>query len=422
MRRLAALAIAVVAAAAAALGLGTRAQGSSTARFDVIFDDARGLVAGQLVKVAGANAGTIENVVVTPDFKARIEATIDSRFMPFRRDATCAIRPQGLIAENYVDCDPGTAGSPPLPARGGHPPTVPVARTTEPVSLLDLFNTFNLPTRQRLMVVVDELGIGTSGRGQDLNQILLRANPTLSLARQAIGILARQRAELQTLVGATDRLAADGAAHTATLQRFLDEAAALTALTASHSSSISRAVARLPGLLAAAQPSLQQLDAVARDGTPLLNQLRAAAPSLDRLAADLHPFVKAATPGLARLDAALGKAIPALRDTAPLLRTLRSYADRSLPSTKLMATVFENLQRHGFLENFISIAYYIASSLARFDGTSHLLSLLLVAPDNGACNNYSTKPVPACSAHYGSQPAYKPSAADLHALADYLVK
>ncbi len=46
----------------------------------MIFDDARGLVAGQLVKIAGAQAGTIDNVVVTPDFKARIEATVDSRF------------------------------------------------------------------------------------------------------------------------------------------------------------------------------------------------------------------------------------------------------------------------------------------------------------------------------------------------------
>ena len=45
---------------------------------------------------------------MTPDFKARIEATVDSRFMPFHKDATCTIRPEGLIAENYVDCDPGT--------------------------------------------------------------------------------------------------------------------------------------------------------------------------------------------------------------------------------------------------------------------------------------------------------------------------
>ena len=89
--------------------------------------------------------------------------------MPFHQDATCTIRPEGLIAENYVDCDPGTPGSPPLQGSGGHPPTVPVTHTTEPVSLLDLFNIFNLPTRERFQVIIDELGIGTAGRGADFN-------------------------------------------------------------------------------------------------------------------------------------------------------------------------------------------------------------------------------------------------------------
>jgi ABC-type transporter Mla subunit MlaD len=96
MRRIAALsAVLAIVAAVAALIVGSSAQGSSTARFDVIFDNARGLIGGQLVKIAGAKAGTVTNVVVTPDFKARIEATVDSRFFPFHKDATCTIRPEG---------------------------------------------------------------------------------------------------------------------------------------------------------------------------------------------------------------------------------------------------------------------------------------------------------------------------------------
>ena len=47
------------------------------------------------------------------------------------------------------------------------------------------------------------------------------------------------------------------------MQSFLDRAASLSTLTASHRDNLSLAVARLPGLLAAAQPSLQQLDTVA---------------------------------------------------------------------------------------------------------------------------------------------------------------
>jgi ABC-type transporter Mla subunit MlaD len=314
-----------------------------------------------------------------------------------------------LIAENYIDCDPGTPGSPPLKASGGHPPTVPVANTTEPVSLLDLFNMFNLPTRDRFQAIIDELGVATSGRGDDLNDILRRANPTLALTRQAISILARQRRQLATIVDATNTIAAQAATHSGDLQSFLDRSAALSSLTASHHDPLSQAIARLPGLLAAAQPALAQLDTVAVQGTPLVQQIHRAVPSLNQVSSDLGPFVAAAKPGLAKLQVALKHTIPALRESTPLVKALRSYTHRSLPGTLLFGRLVTNLQRHGFFENFLSVTYYIAASLARFDGTSHLLSILLVGAKNGACGNYATKPVAGCSAHFGSQPAYKPS-------------
>jgi ABC-type transporter Mla subunit MlaD len=408
VRRVGLIVVVIALAGMGAAIAGSRAEGSSSARFDVIFDDARGLIGGQLVKVAGARAGTIQNVTVTPRFKARVEATIDSRFVPFHQDATCTIRPEGLIAENYIDCDPGTADSPVLRSVGGQPPTVPVTHTTEPVSLLDLFNIFNAPTRERFTVLVNELGIGTAGRGQDINDILRRANPTLALARRVIGILARQKAQLATIVDATSAIAAEGASHTANLQRFLDSAAALTSITASHSSNISRSIQLLPGLLDAAQPALQQLDIVAKDGTPLVQQLGAAAPALGRVQHDLVPFAAAAKPALASLSTTLKVGTKALRDVTPLVTTVLKYTQASLPSTQLFATLASNLQQHGFVENFLSVTYYITAALARFDGISHLLSILLIGPNNGLCGSFATKPVAGCSAHYGSQPAFKP--------------
>jgi ABC-type transporter Mla subunit MlaD len=404
-----ALAAATVAVAVMALK-GSSAHGSSPARFDVILDDARGLVTGQLVKVAGANAGTIDNVVLTSHFKARIEASIDPRFMPFHANATCTIRPEGLIAENYLECDPGTSGSPALHAGGGYPPTVPVTRTTEPVSLLDLFNTFNLPTRERMAAIVDELGIATAGRGQDLNQILERANPALGAARDAISVLTSQRTQLQTLIDSSNHLAAEGASDTAGIQRFLEQASSLTSVTAQHASPLSQSIAKLPALLAATKPSLAQLDAVATQGTPLLQQLRAAAPSVNQVANDLGPFAQAAKPALAKMSVALTRAIPAIRQSTPLLRSMRSYASRSKANTALAARLFTNIQRSGFTESFLSVVYYTAAALARFDGTSHLLPLYVIAPQNGACGQYATKPVAGCSAHYGAQAPYQPEA------------
>ena len=303
--------------------------------------------------------------MLTSGFKARIEASIDPRFMPFHANATCMIRPEGLIAENYLECDPGTAGSPVLHAGGGYPPTVPVTRTTEPVSLLDLFNTFNLPTRERMAAIVDELGIATAGRGQDLNQILERANPALGAARDAISVLTSQQTQLQTLIDSSNQVAAEGASDTAGIQRFLDEASSLTSVTAEHASPLSQSIAKLPALLGATRPALMQLDAIAAQGTPLLQQLRAAAPSVNQVANDLGPFAQAAKPALAKMSVALSGAIPAIRHSTPLLRSMRSYASRSKANTALAARLFTNIQRNGFTESFLSVVYYTAAALAR---------------------------------------------------------
>jgi ABC-type transporter Mla subunit MlaD len=411
MRRLASISVLLIAAAMLTIALlSTSAQGSSTATFDVIFDDARGLIAGQLVKVAGAQAGSIQNVSVVKQgsgantaYKARIEGSIDSKFMPFHANATCTIRPQGLIAENYVQCDPGSPPAPVLKGVGGRPPTVPVQNTTEPVSLLDLFNTFNVPTRQRFTLILDELGIGTSGRGQDFNDILYRANPALKLADQVIGILARQKTELAVLIDATNTIAQQAASHTGAVQSFLDQASTLATTTAQHRSNLEAAIQRLPGLLAAAQPSLKQLDTVAREGTPLVRQLGVAAPELNQASLDLGPFVAAAKPGLSKLSAALTKAIPAVKHTTPLTKALRSYTTRSLSKTKLSGRLFTSLQQSGFGENFLGIVYYVASSLARFDSVSHMLSFASV--NLGQCLGYATTPVQGCSANYGPSSA-----------------
>jgi ABC-type transporter Mla subunit MlaD len=411
MRRLATISIALIAAAGLTVALlSASAQGSSTATFDVIFDDARGLIAGQLVKVAGAQAGSIENVSVAKQgsganttYKARITASIDSKFMPFRANATCTIRPQGLIAENYVQCDPGSPPAAVLRSVGGRPPTVPVQNTTEPVSLLDLFNIFNVPTRERFTLILDELGIGTSARGQDFNDILYRANPALKLANQVIGILARQKTELAALIDSTNTIAQQAATHTGAVQNFLGQAATLASTTAQHSSNLELAIKRLPGLLAAAQPSLKELDVVARDGTPLVRQLGVAAPILNQASTDLGPFVAAAKPGLAKLSTALTKAIPAVKHTTPLTKELRSYTTKSLAKTKLSGRLFTSLQQAGFGENFLGIVYYVAASLSRFDSTSHLLSFASV--NLGPCLSYATTPVPGCETNYGSAPA-----------------
>lgn len=402
MRRLAAITVVLAGAVAGVIALlapaPPSAQGSSTYTFDAIFDDARGLVSGQLVKIAGATAGTIDKVSITPGFKARIEMSVGEQFAPFHIDAHCTIRPQGLIAENYVDCDPGSLSGPGLRATGGFPPTVPVTHTTEPVNLLDLFDIANLPTAERFSIIVNELGIGLSGNGQNINDIILRASPALASARRVLGLLRSQRAALGTAIDASDSVVAQLAAHTPDVTRFVSAAARTASVTAAHDTALARGVARLPALLRTARPALAHLDKVAVTGTPLLAQIHAAAPTINSLTAELGPFTDAVAPVLEQLTPVLAAGTRTALDVRPLLALISRYARISLPNSISTGRLFVSLREHGFSEAFLGAVYYLTATLARFDSVSHF-SLATITGNQ--CSLYATTPTPGCSSHLG---------------------
>jgi virulence factor Mce-like protein len=422
------LAAALAAVTAALLGArAPSAQGSSGYTFDAVFDDARGLVAGQLIKIAGASAGSIEKVSITPDFKARIQMSVGARFAPFRVDAHCTIRPQGLIAENYVDCNPGSRTAPPLRAQDGFPPTVPVGHTTEPVNLLDLFDIANLPTAERFSIIVNELGIGLSGNGENLNDVILRANPALASARRVLGLLSSQRAALGTAIDSSDRVVSELANHSPAVSRFVSAAARTASVTGAHHQQLAQAVARLPGLLRAARPALAHLDAVAQTGTPLLAQVHHAAPQVNRLTAELTPFARAVAPVLKQLTPVLAAGTRTAVDARPLLGLIARYARISLPNAISTGKLFVSLREHGFSEAFLGAVYYMAATLSRFDGISHFAAATLTG---NQCSLYVGKPTPGCSAHLGGTSSATgiqstaPSSTSARAgnLLDYLLK
>ena len=157
VRRLAAIAAVLVAAIALAAVASTRAQSSSgsyTVR--AIFDDASYAAAGENVRIAGANVGSIESLGVNSRNRAAVTISIDNAdFIPFYANATCTIRPQSLIGEEYVNCSPGTSDHKPLatlqsgPGKGEH--FLPVTRTSSPINSDIVQNISRMPVQQALV-------------------------------------------------------------------------------------------------------------------------------------------------------------------------------------------------------------------------------------------------------------------------------
>ena len=180
MRRLVAVAVALVALAVAAVVLAnTSSGGGDPYQVRAIFDDAAFAVPGEEVRIAGAPVGTIAALGVCvnrakpcpPGTASKAAATLtinNSGFTPFRANAFCAIRPQSLIGEKYVDCNPGTAAYPPLPKiPNGQPGAgsylLPVSHTHSPVDTDIVQDIYREPVRQQFSLIINELGTGLAG-------------------------------------------------------------------------------------------------------------------------------------------------------------------------------------------------------------------------------------------------------------------
>ena len=108
-RAIAGVAGAVGLAALVAVVLLATSAGGSNGSYTVraIFDDAANIIPGENVDVAAVKVGTVKSVEPTPTAKAAVVLSISNPgFQDFRSDASCTIRPQGLIGEKYVDCTP----------------------------------------------------------------------------------------------------------------------------------------------------------------------------------------------------------------------------------------------------------------------------------------------------------------------------
>ena len=94
MRTAVPVAAVLIVAALAALFLVTREEDDAY-RVRAIFDNAGFIIPGEDVKVAGVKVGSIDEVEVTPDFKAAVVLKIDDPgYQDFRADAQCIVRPQ----------------------------------------------------------------------------------------------------------------------------------------------------------------------------------------------------------------------------------------------------------------------------------------------------------------------------------------
>jgi virulence factor Mce-like protein len=360
-----------------------------------IFDNASNLVEGEDVKIAGAVVGAVDTLEVTDDEKAAVVLRIDDEdFVPWKSDASCTIRPQSLIGEKFVECKPGTTSAARLeeiedgPGEGER--LLPVSNNSSPVDLDLINNVMRVPYRQRFAILLSEFGAGLAGRGEELNEVIHRANPALRETDKVLDILANQNRTLARLARDSDRALAPLSRERESVADFIVQANTTGEATAERSQDVRRGLELLPDFLRELEPLMADLDKVAVQGTPLLRDLGEAAPQMGRLIKGLGTFSEASNEALPSLGDALETGRPDVIRARPLIRQLNALGKEAKPAVSDLDKLTASLKDTQGVQRINDFLYYLTLATNGYDSLGHYLRAGLVA--TATCSNRAFEP------------------------------
>jgi ABC-type transporter Mla subunit MlaD len=417
----------VAGAGFAAFMVASATAGDETS-YKVEFDNAFGIVDGSEVRVAGVKAGTVTDLDINGEKKALISFKIENQFGKLMSDATCSAEPQSLIAEYFVDCQPGVSDQELVDN------TIPVEQTTLTVPNDLVLNTFRKPYKDRLQLLINEFGTALTGNGEALNAAILRGAPALRDLRSVLDILAQQNTVIRDLNSNGDAIISRLNERREDVVTFINEADATASASAERREELGETFKLLPGFLAELQPTMRELGRVAEEGKPLLTDLKRTAPRLNRLADLLPAFNNAGAGALTSLGNAAEVGTRALtkgQDEINLLRTSTVNAPRAADIVTDFLESIDDPQNaveedararkdlsaqpgeadrrvdilnqkvgggvtepgYSGMEGLLNYAYYQAGALNQYDQWGHILHLNLVqTPVIGECAHYNAGP------------------------------
>jgi phospholipid/cholesterol/gamma-HCH transport system substrate-binding protein len=424
-RKRALIAVAAVAAIVAIVFLVSRGDSENGYLVRAVFDNGSFLVPGEEVRVAGASVGTIQSVGVTmpgeessykngrftdaPGKAVLVLKIDDPSFQDWRRSASCIIRPQSLIGEKFVDCRttqpwaPGTENESPKlrvipdgrPGAGQH--LLPVEQNSASVDPDLINNISRLPYAQRFRLILNEIGATLAGRGEDIEEAVKRANPTLRDADRLFGILAHQRDQLAQLSSDSEQILEPFARERAHVAGFLSNSGATAEASTERGAELEASLRKLPQFIREFETTLGSLQGFTTAATPVFKDLDRAAPSLTEATRALTPFSAAATVSLKSLGATGDVAGPKIAEADPIVRKARNLAKSGVVPTGELARFLVSTKKTNGFKSLVDLIYNGAAATSEFDEYGHLLRTLVTLVD---CAEYRIGPKSGCSANF----------------------
>jgi ABC-type transporter Mla subunit MlaD len=337
-----ALTILLAGAAAAGFWLVAGAASSPKAgtRYTVELDNAFGMIEGGDLKIAGVRAGKITGLKIDrKTHRALVSFEITKNgFGSLRSDVHCETRPQSLIGEYFMDCMPGIARQNWDPKQ-----VIPVTHTASTVPPDLVGDIMRIPQRQRLRIIISELGAGVAGNGANLQAALKRAVPALRETDVVLKKLAGENKTLADLAVNADTVLRDLAGNRKDVARWVVQAGNAATASAERRTAIAAGFHKLPRFLQELRPTMKDLGDVADTQGLAFHNLDLSAKQLTRFFGDLGPFAEASRPAIRALGKAAVTGNKAVRAATPTVAQLNAFAQGAPELGKNLAIILQHL-------------------------------------------------------------------------------
>jgi phospholipid/cholesterol/gamma-HCH transport system substrate-binding protein len=393
--RTARIAAAGLLAAVALIVLALALGGGGGAQYQLIFPDAGQLVRGDEVQVGGARVGSVTDIQLTRDYRARVTIHVNSSLTPLHEGTSAEIRVPSLasVANRYVALTPGPNNRPAL--RSGA--TMQGGAIHGVVDLDQLFNTLNPRTRKGLAELFQGSAEQYSGAGRALQVDVGYFPPSLSATSQVFTELSRDQPTFTSFLVETAKALTTIAARRQQLTELVSNANTTFAAIGSQQSNLRRGLQALPVALQQGNRTFQTLPPTLADLRKLVDVSKTDTRQLAPFFASLRSLLNAATPVVGEFGEAIEKpganndltetalALPAL---ASSLKTASPHGIRaleeSLPVTALFGPYTPDLE--GLIRDF-------GQADAYYDAAGHYSRVSGLFPDFALGENNTLKPV-----------------------------
>jgi phospholipid/cholesterol/gamma-HCH transport system substrate-binding protein len=368
--------------------------GSGGATYHLVFAEAFQLVRGDQVQVGGVPVGSVTNLELTKDDRARVTIHVDSSLAPLHEGTVAEIRVPSLssVANRYVALTPGPNSNRKL-ADGA---TLP-ASATKPVTDLDqLFNALNPKTRKGLSQFLQGSAEQYAGAAKDLGLSVEYFPPALTATSHLFAELTRDQPVFTSFLIESAKAVTTIGARSESLTDLIEHANTTFTAIGSQQRQLAQGLHQLPVTLRQGNRTFGELPSTFGALRQLVDASKPTTRPLTTLLERLRGLLTTATVPVRNFSQAFSKpgANNDLTDLARALPALAKSLTTSSPSgvTALKESVPITSFFGPYSPDLTGVFRTFGQAGSYYDANGHYARLTPVLPDFTLAENNTLKP------------------------------